>query len=92
MVASGSDQVYVQGDVTHAPFLFVRNPGWHPFYDHDPVMAEATRRRVYDMLSAEKMLVRGLHYPFPSHASVEKRAAATGKSLSPGGRRSDSAG
>ena len=72
IVSSGSAKVYVQADVTHVPFLFVRNPGWHAFYDHDPVMAETTRRKVYDMLSAEKMMVQGFHYPFPSHAYVEK--------------------
>jgi hypothetical protein len=54
------------------PFLFARNPGWHAFYDQDGPKAEATRRRVYDMLSAEKMLVQGFHYPFPSLAHVEK--------------------
>jgi glyoxylase-like metal-dependent hydrolase (beta-lactamase superfamily II) len=72
VLASGSNQVYVQADVTHVPFLFVRNPAWHAFYDQDPVMAEATRRKVYDMLVAEKMLVQGFHYPFPSLAYVEK--------------------
>jgi len=72
VVSSGSSKVYVQADVTHAPFLFARNPGWHAYYDQDPVMAEATRRKVYDMLSAEKMLVQGFHYPFPSVAHVEK--------------------
>ena len=72
VVASGSSKVYVQADVTHVPFLFARNPGWHAFYDQDPVMAEATRRKVYDMLIAEKMLVQGFHYPFPSLAYVEK--------------------
>ena len=74
IVASGTSKVYVQGDVTHTPFLFVRNPGWHPFIDHDPIQAEATRRKVYDMLVAEKMLVQGFHYPFPSLAHVEKTA------------------
>jgi glyoxylase-like metal-dependent hydrolase (beta-lactamase superfamily II) len=74
VVSSGSSKVYVQADVTHAPFLFARNPGWHAYYDQDAVMAEATRRKVYDMLSAEKMLVQGFHYPFPSVAHVEKTA------------------
>ena len=74
VVSSGSSKVYVQANVTHAPFLFARNPGWHAYYDQDPVMAEATRRKVYDMLSAEKMLVQGFHYPFPSVAHVEKTA------------------
>ncbi len=35
-------------------------------------MAEATRRKVYDMLVADKMMVQGFHYPFPSVAYVEK--------------------
>jgi glyoxylase-like metal-dependent hydrolase (beta-lactamase superfamily II) len=74
IVTSGASKVYVQADVTHAPFLFARHPGWHAFYDHEPVQAEATRRKVYDMLSAEKMMVQGFHYPFPSVAHVEKTA------------------
>ena len=74
VVASGNAKVYVQADVTHAPFLFARHPGWHAFYDHDPVMAEATRRKVYDMLSADRMMVQGFHYAFPCLAYVEKTA------------------
>ena len=61
--------------VTHVPFLFARNPGWHAFYDQDPIMAEETRRKVYDMLVAEKMLLQGFHYPFPSLAYVEKNGS-----------------
>jgi len=72
IIASGSSKVFVQGDVTHVPFLFVRHPDWHAFYDQDGPKAEATRRRVYDMLVAERMLVQGFHYPFPSLAHVEK--------------------
>jgi glyoxylase-like metal-dependent hydrolase (beta-lactamase superfamily II) len=75
IVASGSKQVFVQADVTHVPFLFARNPGWHAFYDQDPVMAEATRRKVYDMLVADRMMVQGFHYPFPSVAYVEKNGS-----------------
>ena len=74
IVTSGASKVYVQADVTHAPFLFARHPGWHAFYDHEPAQAEATRRKVYDMLAAEKMLVQGFHYPFPSVGHVEKTA------------------
>jgi glyoxylase-like metal-dependent hydrolase (beta-lactamase superfamily II) len=74
VVVSGSDKVFIQGDVTHVPFLFVRNPGWHVFYDQDGKMAEETRRKVYDMLAAEKMLVQGFHYPFTGLAYVEKTA------------------
>jgi glyoxylase-like metal-dependent hydrolase (beta-lactamase superfamily II) len=72
VLASGSDQVYVQSDVTNHPALFARNPGWHAAFDQDPVQAEQTRRKVYDMLAADKMRVQGFHYPFPSLAHVEK--------------------
>jgi glyoxylase-like metal-dependent hydrolase (beta-lactamase superfamily II) len=74
VVASGASKVYVQADVTNHPALFARNPGWHAFFDQDPQMAEQTRRKVYDMLVADKMMVQGFHYPFPSVAYVEKSA------------------
>ena len=72
IVSSGSKSVYVQADVTHAPFLFARHPGWHFMLDVDAAAAEATRRKVYDMLCAERMLVQGFHYPFPAVGHVEK--------------------
>ena len=72
IVSSGSASVYLQADVTHVPYLFARNPGWHAFYDQDGPLAEATRRKVYDMLTAERMPVQGFHYPFPSLAHVER--------------------
>lgn len=81
VIASGAEKVFVQADVTHAPFLFARHPGWHAFYDHEPVQAEATRRKVYDMLSAERMLVQGFHYPFPSVGHVEKTATGYQETL-----------
>jgi glyoxylase-like metal-dependent hydrolase (beta-lactamase superfamily II) len=72
VVASGNDKVFVQADVTHVPHLFARNPDWHAFYDQDGPQAEATRRRIYDMLVADRMMVQGFHYPFPGLAYVEK--------------------
>jgi glyoxylase-like metal-dependent hydrolase (beta-lactamase superfamily II) len=74
VLSSSGKSVFVQGDVAHIPVLFVENPGWHAAIDQDPVMAEATRRRIYDMLVAEKMLVQGFHFPFPALAHVERTA------------------
>src|ERR1700716_2427098 len=72
IVASGSSKVSARADAPPVPFLSARNPGGPAFYAQDPVRAEATRRKVYDMLVAEKMLVQGFHYPFPSVGYVEK--------------------
>ena len=72
VLSSGSDKVFIQSDVTNNPDLFVRNPGWQAFFDQDGPQAEITRRKVYDMLAAEKMRVQGFHYPFPGLANIEK--------------------
>ena len=48
-------------------------------FDQDPAMAEKTRRRVYDMVVADKMRVQGFHYPFPANRLSSRRTAtATG--------------
>jgi glyoxylase-like metal-dependent hydrolase (beta-lactamase superfamily II) len=82
IVASGNSKVFVQADVTNLP-LFVRNPGWHAFFDQDGAMAEATRRKVYDMLAAEKMMVQGFHYPFPALAHIEKTSTGYRETMVP---------
>jgi glyoxylase-like metal-dependent hydrolase (beta-lactamase superfamily II) len=72
IVASGAAQVIVQGDVANHAIVFARHPDWHGWFDQDPVQAAATRRRVYDMLVAEKMPVQAYHHPFPALSRVEK--------------------
>lgn len=72
ILSSGSDRVFIQSDVTNHPALFVRNPTWHVAFDMDADRAEATRRRIYDMLATEKMKVQAFHYPFPSFGYIEK--------------------
>ena len=75
VLSSGADKVFIQSDVTNDPDLFARNPGWHLMFDQDPVQAEATRRKIYDMIAAEKMRVQGFHYPFPGLAHLAKDGA-----------------
>src|SRR5215471_8471111 len=72
MVASGSGRLLVQSDVTNIPELFLRNPDWHVMYDFDGDQAAATRHRFYDMAAAEKSLIAGFHFAFPSLGHVEK--------------------
>jgi len=72
VLSSGSGKVFIQSDVTNSPSLFATNPGWHAFFDQDADMAEKTRRRVYDMLVADRLQVQGFHYPFPGLGNVEK--------------------
>ncbi|MCJ2132601.1 MBL fold metallo-hydrolase [Methylobacterium sp. J-026] len=71
-VASGSDRLLVQSDVTNIPAFFLQHPDWHVMYDYDADQAQATRHRFYDMAAAEKALVVGYHFPFPSLGHVER--------------------
>ena len=61
-VASGGQQLIVLGDVTAQPALNMRHPGWHLNFDADPVMAEATRRKILDRVVADKTMVTGYHF------------------------------
>ena len=72
VLSSGADKVFIQSDVTNNPDLFARNPGWQASFDQDGPQAEKTRRKVYDMLAADRMRVQGFHYPFPGLANIEK--------------------
>jgi glyoxylase-like metal-dependent hydrolase (beta-lactamase superfamily II) len=69
---SGNARLLIQADVTNHPALFVRNPGWHAGFDMDGPKAEETRRRLYDRAVADKVLIAGFHYPFPSLGHAEK--------------------
>jgi glyoxylase-like metal-dependent hydrolase (beta-lactamase superfamily II) len=81
VIASGSGRLFFQGDVSNVPDLFLRNPDWHVMFDSEPEKAAQTRRRIYDMASADKLLVSGYHFPFPGLGYIEK--AGTGYRLVP---------
>jgi glyoxylase-like metal-dependent hydrolase (beta-lactamase superfamily II) len=77
LISSGSGSVLYQADVTagYAPLQF-HNPDWLVGGDQDATQAVATRRKLYDQLAADKMLMSGYHIPFPSLGYIEK--AGTG--------------
>ena len=72
MLSSGGKSVFLQCDVTNHPALFVRHPGWHASFDQDPIQAEATRRKTYEMLVSEQIPVQGFHHPMPGLSVVER--------------------
>lgn len=71
-VSSGAQQFMVLADVTNVKELFVRNPGWHVVFDMDPNLAEATRRRIFDRVVADKIPVAGYHYGMPGCGTLTK--------------------
>lgn len=71
-VSSGNQQLMVLGDLTNIPALNLRNPGWHLAFDHDAQLAEATRRRMFDRIAADRITVTGYHWGMPGAGRVEK--------------------
>ena len=49
-----------------AATLLVRNPNWQFVFDTE------TRRKFYDMAAAERALIQGYHFTFPSRGYIEK--------------------
>ncbi len=74
-VASGKKQLIVLGDVTNIPALFAKNPGWHAAFDTDAAMAEASRRKMFDRVVAEKITVTGYHFGMPGAGTIAKDGA-----------------
>jgi glyoxylase-like metal-dependent hydrolase (beta-lactamase superfamily II) len=72
VLASGNGKLFIQSDVTNTPILFAPNPDWQVQYDMDGAKAAATRRRIYDMLAAERLQLTGYHYPFPATGFIRK--------------------
>jgi hypothetical protein len=44
-------------------------------FDNEPEVTIATRKKFFDMVSAEKALIAGYHFPFPCMGHVEKDGA-----------------
>lgn len=71
-ISDGGDQMMFLADLTNRPELLARRPDFHIVFDFDPGAAEATRRRIFDRVSAERMRVTGYHFPFPAFGHVAK--------------------
>ena len=67
MAAAVPTILVVEDESSIASFvsLYLKNAGY-------AVKTAATRRKVYDMLVAEKLSVQAYHFPFPALARIEK--------------------
>jgi glyoxylase-like metal-dependent hydrolase (beta-lactamase superfamily II) len=71
-VSSGAEQFMYVADVTNRPELLARRPDFQIVFDMDGNAAEATRRRIFDRIAAERMRVAGFHFPFPATGFMAK--------------------
>jgi glyoxylase-like metal-dependent hydrolase (beta-lactamase superfamily II) len=71
-VDGGGAQLRYVADTTNRPEIFARRPDFHIGFDMDPTAAEATRRRLFDRLVADRMQVAGFHFGFPAIGFMAK--------------------
>lgn len=75
-VSSGNAQLLIWGDIVHSAALQFDKPDWSVAFDTDQAQAAQTRRRVFDMAAADRLLVAGMHLPFPGIGRVARRGDA----------------
>jgi glyoxylase-like metal-dependent hydrolase (beta-lactamase superfamily II) len=73
VISSGSAKLMFIGDVTQHPAIFARRPEFRLWADMNPDLALTTRRKLLDMLAAERMPMVGYHYPVPAMGFISKR-------------------
>lgn len=65
MVSSGGESLLIWGDIVHFPDVQVARPEAFVEPDCDPAAAVTARRRVFEMVARERLLVAGMHMHFP---------------------------
>ena len=72
MIASGGERLLIWGDICHVPEIQIPRPELTIEFDTDPEAAEATRRRVLEMVARERLPIAGMHVHFPGFAHVTR--------------------
>lgn len=72
-ISSGADQLLVWGDSTAIAALQFAHPDVGIGFDADSTMAAATRKKLLDMASTDRIAVAGSHLPFPGIGHVVRK-------------------
>jgi len=71
---SGDQRLLVLGDLVHNHAVQFARPEVAFEFDNDPKQAVATRKRIFHKAAREKLMVAGMHLPFPGIGHVRKEA------------------
>lgn len=72
LFASGGQKLLVLGDLVHSHAVQFARPEVAIEYDNDPKQAVLTRKKVFKQVAQDKLLVAGMHLPFPGVGHVRK--------------------
>jgi glyoxylase-like metal-dependent hydrolase (beta-lactamase superfamily II) len=71
-IESGGRRIVLLADTVNHYVMSLERPDWHVSFDMDKEKGAATRKRMLDMLAADKTPFTGYHLPFPAIGYVEK--------------------
>ncbi|RME97897.1 MAG: MBL fold metallo-hydrolase, partial [Alphaproteobacteria bacterium] len=74
-IESAGKRLVLFADTTNHYAASLAKPDWHCIFDMDAEKAVATRKRVLDMIAADKVAATGYHMPFPAVGFVEKEGS-----------------
>jgi glyoxylase-like metal-dependent hydrolase (beta-lactamase superfamily II) len=76
LIASGNDQLMIWGDTVHVPEVQTALPEAGIAFDTDLAAAAASRKRMFDRVSADGVLIAGMHLHFPAFSRLARRGDA----------------
>src|SRR6201994_5096048 len=76
LIASGKDQLMIWGDTVHVPEVQTAMPDAGMAFDTDLAAAAASRKRMFDRVSADGVLIAGMHLHFPGFSRLAPRGGA----------------
>jgi glyoxylase-like metal-dependent hydrolase (beta-lactamase superfamily II) len=76
LIASGNDQLMIWGDTVHVPEVQTAFPDAGMAFDTDLAAAAAARRRMFDRVSSDGVLIAGMHLHFPAFSRLARRGSA----------------
>lgn len=74
----GGQSVLVWGDIVHFPHIQIPRPDVSIAFDQDARLAAATRSRLLDVVSSERLLIAGMHLDERGFARIARTGAGYG--------------
>lgn len=75
LIESAGERLLIWGDIVHMPEVQVVRPEVSMVVDTDPAVAAQSRRRIFDMVASERLLVTGMHLHFPGFGHIVREGA-----------------
>ncbi|MEP4768540.1 MAG: MBL fold metallo-hydrolase [Roseibium sp.] len=69
---SNGETLIVAGDIIHMAAYQFERPDWGIGFDIDPAKAVETRKKFFDQVASDKVLIAGAHIPFPGLGRIAK--------------------